>query len=136
MATTYGQEVKGGKTMENRGGTLARAWSGIGWGLFLILTGILIFSDNRGWVQGGEGWLYFVIGIGALFIIGFIVRFFGSRASRWDVSGDLALGVGMVYIGAAFLYGFSDWWPVVFIPFGIAAIAKGIWRSRAQSIAH
>jgi hypothetical protein len=126
---TQREEEKGGKEMENRYMGLERVWSGIGWGLLLILAGILIFSGNRGWVQGGEGWLYFIIGIGGIFIIGSAVRFF-ARGDRWNAFADLAAGVGMVYIGVAFLTGNGDWWPLVFVPFGIGLMVKGIGQSK------
>ena len=119
--------------MENKQGGIGRVWSGIGWGLFLILAGMLIFSDNRGWLQGGEGWLYFAIGIGVLFIIGFLVRFFG-RGERWNAVGDLAAGVGLVYIGAAILMGYGDWWPLVFVPFGLGYIVRSLWRNGREPV--
>jgi hypothetical protein len=128
MATTNIQgreEEKGGKTMENKQG-FARIWSGIGWGLFLILAGVLILATNQGWVEEGAGWLYFIIGVGALFIIGFLVRLIG-RNEGWKASGDLAVGVALVYLGVVSFYGHGDWWPLVLAPFGLGYVAKGLW---------
>jgi hypothetical protein len=42
--------------------------SGVGWGLFFILIGGLVFADNKGWLHG-NGWSYFIIGLGCIWII-------------------------------------------------------------------
>jgi hypothetical protein len=119
------EEEKGGKTMEYKQG-FARIWSGIGWGLFVILAAVLILANNQGWVEEGAGWLYFIIGVGVLFIIGFLVRFFG-RKEGWKASGDLAVGVALVYLGVVVFKGYGDWWPLALVPFGVGYIAKGLW---------
>ena len=64
------------REMQDRNRELGRRWSAIGWGLFLVLVGGLVLADGRGWLHGGEPWLYFAIGIGAIFIIGFLAQFF------------------------------------------------------------
>jgi hypothetical protein len=128
MATSQIQgreEEKGGNKMENKQG-LAQIWSGIGWGLFIILAGILILANNLGWVEEGAGWLYFIIGVGALFITGFLVRLIG-RKEGWKASGDLAAGVALVYLGVAVFNGYADWWPLALAPFGFGYVAKGLW---------
>jgi hypothetical protein len=131
--TTRKEEGKGGKTMENKQNGIGRIWSGVCWGLLLILAGVLIFSNNRGWVEEGTGWLYFAVGIGVFFIIGFLVRFFG-RGEGWKAVSDLAAGVGIIYIAAAFLYGFADWWPLVFVPFGLGYIVKSFWQHNQAAV--
>ena len=118
--------------MENKQGGFARIWSGIGWGLFIILAGVLILANNQGWVEEGAGWLYFIIGVGVLFIIGFIVRFFGFKEG-WNAVGDLAVGVGLVYFGAICFYGYGDWWPLVLVPFGLGWIVKSLQRGKRET---
>jgi hypothetical protein len=39
----------------------------------------------------------------------------------------------MVYIGVAFLYGFGDWWPLVFVPVGAGYIVRGIQHGRKHT---
>ncbi len=127
------QNENGGKEMLNKHWKLERIWSGLGWGILFILIGSLIFAGNRGWLSGGEGWLYFIIGLGGIFIIGFLARFLANHSNRWSAFGGLVVGVCLVYIGAAFLYGFGDWWPLVFIPVGIVYVIKSIWRNKPES---
>ena len=120
--------------MKNQNGGLERTISGIGWGLVLILIGMLVFADNKGWLQGGTGWLYFIIGLGGIFIIGFLARVLLNQSNRGSSFGGLVVGVCLVYIGAAFLYGFGDWWPLVMIPAGVGILVKALWRNRPESL--
>jgi hypothetical protein len=105
---------------------LEQAWSGIGWGLFLILVGGLFLVENRGWLQEGTGWLYFAIGLGVILVIGFFVRYFGTVVNRWNGAGGLAAGLALIFVGFAALYGFSQWWPVVLLAIGIGCLVKAI----------
>jgi hypothetical protein len=123
----------GGKEMLNKNVVTERIWSGLGWGIFFILIGSLIFAGNRGWLSGSEGWLYFIIGLGGIFIIGFLARFLTAQSNRWSAFGGLLLGVCLVYVGMAFLYGFGDWWPLVFIPVGIIYVIRAIWRHNSEA---
>jgi hypothetical protein len=120
--------------MKNQNGGLERTISGTGWGLVLILIGVLVFADNKGWLQGGTGWLYFVIGLGGIFIIGFLARYWLNQSNRWNSFGGLVVGVCLVYIGAAFLYGFGYWWPLVLIPVGVGILVKALWRNKPESL--
>jgi hypothetical protein len=123
----------GGKEMSNRNTGNERIWSGLGWGVFFILIGSLIFAGNRGWLTEGEGWLYFIIGLGGIGIIGFLARCLTSRTNRWGAVGGLVTGICLVYIGTTFLYGYGDWWPLVFIPVGIALLVKAVRGRRPES---
>jgi hypothetical protein len=127
------QKENGEKEILNKNRRLERIWSGLGWGIFFILIGGLIFAGNRGWLNGGEGWLYFTIGLGGIFIIGFLVRLLANRSNRWSAFGGLVVGACLVYIGTAFLYGFGDWWPFVFIMVGIACLIRVIWHRKSVS---
>ncbi len=113
--------------MQNGNMGLDRHWPAIGWGLFLVLVGGLVLADGRGWLHGGEGWLYFPIGLGAIFIIGFLTNFFGNSSDRWGAFGGLVAGISLIYVGAAFLYGFGDWWPLALVFAGISYIGRAAW---------
>jgi hypothetical protein len=126
--TTKGQGDKEEKGMKTGYQRISDVWNGIAWGMLIILAGVLILTDNKGWTSGGEGWLYFAIGAGAIFIISFFVRLFGSFGHRERAFGNLAAGVGLAYIGSAFLFGFGDWWPMVFVLIGAAVVVGSIWR--------
>ncbi len=114
---------------ENRG--IARRWSALGWGLCLVLVGGLVLADTRSWLHGGEGWFYLAIGIGAIFVVGFLVQFFGNTSDRWGAFGSLIAGLSLIYVGAAFLYGFGDWWPLALVFAGFSYLAREIWGRHA-----
>ncbi len=121
--------------MQNRNRELGRRWSAIGWGLFLVLVGGLVLADSRDLLQGGEAWLYFVVGVGAIFIIGFLGQFFGNRSDRWAAFGSLIAGLSLVYVAAAFLFGFGDWWPLALVFAGVSYLAREIWsRNRNREV--
>ncbi len=121
--------------MQNRNRDLGRRWSAIGWGLFLVLVGGLVLADGRDLLKGGEAWLYFVIGVGAIFIIGFLGQFFGNPSDRWAAFGSLIAGLSLVYVGAAFLFGFGDWWPLALVFAGVSYLAREIWsRNRNREV--
>lgn len=124
------QNSEGGEQMQRENGKLERTWSGIGWGLVLILIGVLVFADNQDWLRGGVGWLYFVIGLGVIFIIGFLVRCLRNTGNIRSSIGGLVAGMSLVYVGAAFLFGFGNWWPVVFILIGLGYLIKAVWQRR------
>jgi hypothetical protein len=114
------------KTMKGSNRKLEQTWSGVGWGLFLILVGGLFLAGNKGWLDQGSVWSYFAIGLGTILVIGFFVRYFGILANRWSGVVDLIAGLALVLIGIASLYGFGDWWPLVLLAIGIGILVKGI----------
>ncbi len=124
-----------GRQMENRRWQLERQSDGIGWGLFFILAGSLFFAQNKGWLNG-EGWSYFAIGLGAILVLGFLVRYFSDENNRWGALGRLIVGLSLVYIGTASIYGFGEWWPLVLIPIGIVCLVKAFWGAGHQSYLH
>jgi hypothetical protein len=121
--------------MKNQISGLEKTITGIGWGLVFILIGALIFADNQGWIKNGAGWWYFVIGLGGIFIIGFLARFLTRNTNRWSSFGGLVVGACLIYVGLAFLYGFADWWPLVLIPVGVGILVKALWSNKSESIA-
>jgi hypothetical protein len=112
------------KDVETRNSKLERVWSGVGWGLLLILIGVLFMAENLGWMPGQNGWSYFAIGLGGILVIGFFVRYFGIYNNHWSGMGGLVVGLALVYIGIAFLYGFGDWWPLALILIGIGYLVR------------
>ena len=125
---------EGRKEMENRNSRLERFSSSLGWGLFFILIGTLFFAQNKGWLHG-EGWSYFAIGLGVILLIGFLVRYVGGN-NRWSAFGRLVVGLALVYIGLASVYGLGEWWPLVLIAIGIACLAKAFLGNKHESYSH
>jgi hypothetical protein len=131
--SSIGQNDSGRKEVQAKNRELGRSWSGIGWGLFLVLVGGLVLADSRGMLRGGEPWLYLAIGVGAIFIIGFLAQFLGNPSDRWAAFGSLIPGISLVYVGISFLSGWGDWWPLALVFAGICYIAREIWSRNRQA---
>jgi peptidoglycan/LPS O-acetylase OafA/YrhL len=116
--------------MENRNGKFEQVWSGIGWGLLLILIGMLFIAGNQGWMKEESGWAYFFIGLGGILVIGFLVRYFGMHNKNWNGFGGLIIGLALVFVGIASLYGYGDWWPLALIVIGAGFLARSFWGKR------
>ncbi len=89
----------------------------VGWGLFFLLIGGLLLAENQGWLNGGW-WSYFGIGLGCIFVIGFLARYFTGNSLGKSLGG-LIIGLALIFISAAFLSGFGEWWPLAFLFIGL-----------------
>jgi|WetSurMetagenome_2_1015567.scaffolds.fasta_scaffold735407_2 hypothetical protein len=96
----------------------------IGWGLFFIMIGGLFLAQNQGWMNAGW-WSYFAIGLGCIFIIGFLARYFTGSSWGKSLSG-LVIGLALVFIGIAFLFGFGNLWPLALLFIGVVYLIKAI----------
>jgi peptidoglycan/LPS O-acetylase OafA/YrhL len=117
--------------MKNWNEKLDRTVDGIGWGLFIILISVLFLAQNQGWLNGGW-WEYFAIGIGCIFVIGFLARYFAGDENRGKATGGLLIGIALIYVGMAFLNGFGDWWPLALIPIGISCLFKAFSGAKSE----
>ncbi len=118
--------------MKNCNGGLEKMVDSVGWGLFLILIGGLIFADNKGWLNG-YGWLYFIIGIGIILVFGSLVRYFVGHNTMWSLFGGLVVGLALIYIGIAFLNGLGNWWPMALVIIGAGCLLKGFLSHKSES---
>jgi hypothetical protein len=116
--------------MQKYDGRLERTIDGIGWGLFFILIGMLFLADNQGWLAGG-GWEYFAIGLGSIFVLGFLARNLAGNSNRWKKFGGLFIGLALIYTGGIFLCGLGSWWPLALLILGIAYLVKALWKSES-----
>lgn len=102
---------------------------GLLWGPLLILLGVLFLAANSGWISGDRWWQYFLVGLGVIFLIDALV-YYASPGYRRGSSGRIIPGVGLIFIGLAFIYGWSQWWPLVLIAAGVAILFTVLLRRR------
>jgi hypothetical protein len=126
------QNQEGREQMTNRNQNVEKLLSRVGWGLFLVLVGALIFANNKGWVKA-EGWLYFTIGMGCIFVVSFLVRYFAGHDNLWNAFGGLVAGLALIYTGISFLFGFGDWWPMALVIIGTGYLAKAFLHHNSES---
>ncbi len=116
-----------------KNGNLYRLVNGASWGLFLILIGVLFLGDSQGWLNN-NGWSYFFIGLGAILTISGIVFYVAGQPNLWRATGRLFIGLAIMYIGIAFLYGFGDWWALALIPIGLGYLVRAFWRHSQSAV--
>ncbi len=102
---------------------------GLFWGLLLILLGVLFFASEQAWISGDRVWQYFLIGLGAIFILDAIAHF-ANVSYRRGILGRFIAGIVLIFIGVAFIYGFDKWWPLALIAGGVAILASFWFRRR------
>jgi hypothetical protein len=88
-------------------------------GMILIVLGSLLFATTRGWLDWGSWWQYFLIGLGAIFLIDALLRYSKTK-DRGASIGRVIPGVILIFIGLAFIFGFGEWWPLILIGVGIS----------------
>jgi hypothetical protein len=101
-------------------------WQGLFWGLLLVLLGILFLADQQGWLTGDEWWHYLLVGLGGVFIIDGLAHL---AAGHHPYSfGRFIPGIVLLFVGLAFILGFSAWWPVILIAVGAGILLSFIFR--------
>ena len=92
---------------------------GLFWGLLFILLGILFFASQLNLLSGGTWWEALVIGLGLIFLIDSIVHYWTPSARSYTL-GRLIPGLIFLFIGLAFFFDFSRWWPLALVATGVA----------------
>ncbi len=103
---------------------------GLFWGMLLILLGVLFFLNVRDVISDDRWWQYFLIGLGAIFILDALVHY-ASKIS-YGIYGRMIAGVVLIVIGAGFVGGWmnnwDNWWPIILIAVGVAILLGYIVR--------
>jgi PAS domain S-box-containing protein len=92
---------------------------GLFWGLLFVLLGVLLFASQSDWLNGSVWWEVFATGLGAIFIIDALVHYW-NPSSRSYTLGRLIPGLIFLCIGLAFLFGFTQWWPLALVAIGVS----------------
>ena len=96
-------------------------------GLTLILLGVLFLLNQTGAITGDTWWQSFLIGLGGIFIVDGIARYF-YPGFPWGVFGKIITGVILVLVGTFLMIGMSEWWPVILIVAGALVMSRFFWR--------
>jgi hypothetical protein len=98
-------------------------------GLILILVGVLLFLVTRGTLSWNNWWQYLLVVLGVIFLIDALAHFY-IPAFRQTAFGRFIPGIILLFVGIAFIYGWSQWWPVVLIAAGIIILISVVLRKR------
>jgi hypothetical protein len=99
---------------------------GVFCGLTLVLFGVLFLLNQTGALVGDMWWQVLLIGLGALSILNGLARYF-FPGYRWGIFGKILAGIVLILIGALFMAGMSEWWPVIIILAGVLVISRVFW---------
>lgn len=103
--------------------------------LILIWLGVTLFLANLGtfaWIQWENFWAWFVLGVGAIFILEVLIRLVVPEYRR-PIGGRLIAGVILLAIGASFTFlpfDIGKLWPLIPIAIGLAILFGGLFRLR------
>jgi hypothetical protein len=103
-------------------------WRGLVWGLLLILVGVLFFIGQQQGIGWDVLWKYLLIGLGAIFIIDGFIHLWGPEHD--GSLGRFIPGIVILFIGLAFLFNFSQWWPIILIAVGVIILISLVFRRR------
>ena len=100
---------------------------GLFWGLMLIMLGLVFFAHQQAWISDDNWWQYLLVGLGTVFIIDGLVRYWSADYRRESL-GRFIPGIILIGVGIAFIFNFSQWWPVVLIAVGVVILLSFLFR--------
>jgi hypothetical protein len=98
-------------------------------GLILILLGVLFLLTEMGRISWADWWAYFLVGLGGIFILEFIISSL-TTAQRPTRTGRLIAGLVLAIVGGAHLVGFEEWWPLILIAVGIGLLLSPLFGKK------
>jgi len=97
--------------------------SGVVTGLIVLALGVLLTLAARDVIAWDDWWKYFLIGIGVVFLIEVLIRRL-KPAYRRPMFGRFVAGLILVCVGAAFVGGFGNWWPLIIVAIAVAILLR------------
>lgn len=98
-------------------------------GLIVVWLGISFLLRTMDIVYWDDWWAYFILGLGAIFIIEILIRMLRPEYQR-PYMGKLIAAVVLIAIGLGNIYNIENWWPFVIIAVGIIILLGGLRRHR------
>lgn len=119
------KEEKGEKSEKNEG-----PWGAVVGGLVLLWLGAVFLLRQYGYLSWGDFGAWFLLGLGIILILRGVIAL--AQGNGWTRSNGYIIGGAIVTIlGINGIYGWSTWWPFIFIILGVGVILSAIMaRSR------
>ena len=89
--------------------------SGVFFGLVLIIAASIYLFRTQ--LPGEDWWPWLLVGIGCVFLLEALIRYTRTEYRR-PAFGRVVAGAILIALGAGFVYGFTELWPVIFIVIG------------------
>jgi hypothetical protein len=106
---------------ERRRGRFHDPLRGLFWGLLLVMLGVIFFANQQGWIANDKWWEYLLIGLGAIFIIDGLAHYWNTFYRHHNF-GRFIPGLILLFVGLAFVFNFSEWWPIILIAVGVVLL--------------
>jgi len=106
--------------------------SGLLPGLILLLLGVIFLLNQLGALSKDEGWQYFLVGLGVIFLIEAWVQDINPASGR-PRAGRIIAGFILIVVGLVFLFSSTQWWPLALIIAGLGLLLNFIIRRRKVS---
>ncbi len=100
---------------------------GLGFGLTVLLLGVLFLLNQLGVVSGDRWWQSLLIGLGGICIINGVAHLV-SPGYRWRSYGLFVCGLVLAAAGTLFIVGLGQWWSLALIFAGLALLLRFFWR--------
>jgi len=100
-------------------------------GLVLIWLGITFYLATLRVISWMDWWAYFLLGLGGILLIQAVITA-ASTGRSGTMYGPLIGGGVLLLIGATWILGIRNWWPLIPIAIGIAIIVS-VLRERMRS---
>ena len=99
--------------------------SGITGGLIIILLGVVFLLTTLDYISWGDWWAYFLLGLGVILILDGVIRI-SSPSFYQPSTGKFIGGSILVVIGAAHVFGWFTWWPLILIVVGLILVVTSL----------
>src|SRR5512145_2406270 len=112
----------------------SRHQSSLVWGVLLILIGILMFAGQTlRWLNWGEAWPLFIMGVGAAFFVAMVLG--GRSTVALAIPGSIISMVGAILLAQNIFSAWETWsyaWALIIVAVGIGVTVQGIWSGQAK----
>lgn len=100
---------------------------GIFAGLVVIWLGLCFYLRHQGIIPADTWWQYFLVGIGAAFLIGGFIRLFIARWRRHAL-GMFIPGIVVGAVGLMLILGSFKYWPIILVAVGLVIVISVLVR--------
>jgi hypothetical protein len=102
---------------------------GLFWGLLLIMLGLIFLAWQQNWLSDDNWWQYLLVGLGTVFIIDGLAHYWNPVYRNYGF-GRFIPGIILICVGLAFIFNFSQWWPIILIAVGVILLLSFFFRRR------
>ncbi len=93
-------------------------------GLIVIILGVLLLLQDRGYIYSEDFWAYLLFGIGSVMLLLALMR--STSAFKGPRTAPLIGGLVLCAVGLGGVIGIEHWWAYIIVAVGIAMVVFGL----------